>query len=184
MECGMECASVIGTGSVMQTNLSSFLEDQHRAALRLLEALMATTERAVKTRTQLLEKLEGELYHHMLLEEEIVYPALETAVERKQDLRPSHIARAEHDAMKAMLKELGTADPASLGFSAKLKVLKDLIEQHVAHEEASVFPLIVQVFTPAEVNLLVRRVFERHDELEARRAWSEDALVLAFAAPN
>jgi len=168
----------------MHTNLCSFLVNQHHTAFRLLDALIATTERAVKTRTQLLQKLEGELYHHMLLEEEIVYPALEAAAERQQDRRPSQVARAEHDVMKAMLKELGRADPTSPGFSAKLKVLKELIERHVAYEEASLFPLIPQLFTPAEVSLLVDRVFERHDELEARRAWSEDALVMAFAAPD
>jgi len=158
--------------------------NQHHTAFRLLDALIATTERAVQTRTQLLQKLEGELYHHMLLEEEIVYPALEAAAERQQDRRPSQVARAEHDVMKAMLKELGSAEPTSPGFSAKLKVLKELIERHVAYEEASLFPLIPQLFTPAEVSLLVDRVFERRDELQARRAWSEDALDMAFAAPD
>lgn len=166
----------------MPANLSAFLESQHHAALQLLDALIATTERAVKTRTLLLEKLEGELYHHMLLEEEIIYPALETGAERKQDLWLSHLARAEHNAIKAMLKELGSTDPAAAGFRSKLRLLKELIERHVAHEEATVLPLILQVFTSSEVNLLVRRVLERHDELEARRAWSEDALVTAFAA--
>ena len=168
----------------MHTHLSTFLVNQHHGAFRLLDALIATTERAVKTRTRLLQKLEGELYHHMLLEEEIVYPALETVAERQQERRPSQVARAEHDGMKAMLKELGRANPAAPGFSRKLKVLKKLMERHVAYEEASLYPLVPQLFTPAEVTMLVHRVFERHDELEARRAWSEDALITAFAAPD
>jgi iron-sulfur cluster repair protein YtfE (RIC family) len=168
----------------MPVHLSSFLESQHHAALQLIDALVAKPERTVKTRTELLEKLEGELYHHMLLEEEIVYPALETRAERQHDLWLAHLARAEHDAIKATLKVLAATDPAAQGFEGKLKTVKALVEQHIAHEETSVFPLIQQIFSPAEVNLLGRRVLDRHEELEARRAWSETALVTAFAAPS
>lgn len=162
--------------------LVSFLEDQHRSALRLLEALMATTERSIKTRRQRLEKLESELYHHMLLEEEIVYPALESAVDSKHGQRVYRAARGEHEVTKGLLKELGTIDPRSAEFARKAKVLRDSIEHHIAEEEATLFPLVRQVFADDELEALTRLLVKRHEELEAHRAWSEDAVVMAFAA--
>lgn len=164
--------------------LVSFLEGQHRSALRLLEALLATTERSVKTRRQRLEKLESELYHHMLLEEEIVYPAIESAVESKQDQRVYRAARGEHEVTKALLKELAGLDPASAEFRDKAKVLKDSVEHHIADEEATLFPLVQQVFAQDELDALTRLLIRRHEELEAHRAWSENAFVMAFSAPE
>lgn len=164
--------------------LVSFLEGQHRSALRLLEALGATSERSIKARRQRLEKLESELYHHMLLEEEIVYPALEAAVESKQDQRVYRAARGEHEVTKALLKELGGLDPASAQFAAKVQVLNDSVEHHIAEEEATLFPMIEQVFAHDELEALTRLLVRRHKELEARRAWSENALTLTFSAPE
>ena len=166
----------------MHPRLVSFLEDQHRSALRLLEALMATSERARKTRRQLVEKLESELYHHMLLEEEIFYPALEAAAQSKQALRVYRAAREEHEATKAMLKDLAATDPASPRFAEKVELLKRSVEQHVAEEEATLFAIVPQVFEPDELEAVTRVLVRRHRELEAHRAWSEDALGMAFSA--
>jgi iron-sulfur cluster repair protein YtfE (RIC family) len=150
----------------------------------LLEALMATTERSIKTRRQRLERLESELYHHMLLEEEIVYPALESAVESKHDQRVYRAARGEHEVTKALLKELGALDPRSTEFARKAKILKDSVEHHITEEEATLFPLVRQVFAQDELEALTRLLVKRHKELEAHRAWSEDAIVMAFSAPQ
>lgn len=164
--------------------LVSFLEGQHRSALRLLVALEAKSGRAIKARRQRLEKLESELYHHMLLEEEIVYPALESAVESKQDQRVYRAARGEHEVTKVLLKELAGLAPASAQFVGKVKVLKSSVEQHIAEEEATLFPMIEQVFAGDELEALTRLLMRRHKELEAHRAWSESALTLAFSAPQ
>ncbi len=164
--------------------LVSFLEEQHRSALRLLDALMATTERSIKTRRQRLEELESELYHHMLLEEEIVYPALEAAVDSKHGQRIYRAARGEHEVTKALLKELEALAPASVEFTRKVRVLKDSVEHHITEEEATLFPMVRQVFAQAELEALTRVLIRRHKELEAHRAWSEDALVMAFSAPE
>ncbi|HEU5074356.1 MAG TPA: hemerythrin domain-containing protein [Polyangiaceae bacterium] len=164
--------------------LVSFLQDQHRSVLRSLEALLTTKERAIKTRRQWFEKLESELYHHMLLEEEIIYPALESAAQTKQDLRAYRAARGEHEATKALLKELEGLDPASAEFSHKLKVLERSVAHHISDEEATLFPMVQQAFAPDELQALTRLLIRRHEELEAHRAWSEDALVMAFSAPH
>jgi iron-sulfur cluster repair protein YtfE (RIC family) len=166
----------------MHSRLVSFFQDQHRSALRLLDALLATTGRGVKTRGQLLEKLESELYHHMLLEEEIFYPALESAAESKRELRVYRAARDEHEATKSMLKDLGRTDPASAAFMEKVTRLKRSVEQHVTEEEATLFAIVPEVFAPDELEALTRVLLRRHRELEAHSAWSEDALVMAFSS--
>jgi len=168
----------------MHSRLVSFLVDQHRTALRLLEALMATSERATKSRRQLLDKLESELYHHMLLEEEIFYPALESAAESKRELRVYRAAREEHEATKSMLKDLGATHPAAPEFAEKVKLLKRSVEQHATEEEATLFSIVAQVFAADELEALTRILISRHRELEAHRAWSEDALAMAFSAPE
>jgi hypothetical protein len=168
----------------MHSRLVSFLVDQHRTALRLLEALVATSERATKSRRQLLEKLESELYHHMLLEEEIFYPALESAAENKRELRLYRAAREEHEATKSMLKDLGGTPPASPEFAKKVNLLKRSVEQHAAEEEATLYSIVPQVFAPDELEAVTRILIRRHRELEAHRAWSEDVLVMAFSAPE
>jgi len=168
----------------MHSKLISFLVDQHRTALRLLEALVATSERATKSRRQLLEKLESELYHHMLLEEEIFYPALESAAESKRELRVYRAAREEHEATKSMLKDLGATHPGSAEFAKKVKLLQRSVEQHAAEEEATLFAIVPQVFAPDELEAVTRILMRRHRELEAHRAWSEGALAMAFSAPE
>lgn len=164
--------------------LVAFLEGQHRSALQLLEALAATTDRSNETRRQRLEELESELYHHMLLEEEIVYPAFEDAVERQQDQRIYRDARAEHEVTKALLKELAGLSLDSAEFTLKLRALKDSVEHHVTEEEATLFPRVEQLFDDRELEALTRLLIRRHEELEAHRAWSEGALAMAFSAPD
>ncbi|CAN5823899.1 hypothetical protein BH20CHL5_BH20CHL5_02980 [soil metagenome] len=52
------------------------LTDDHAALKKLLEQGDQTTERGVKTRTELLQRIKTELTAHEVIEEEIFYPAL------------------------------------------------------------------------------------------------------------
>ena len=54
----------------------SLLKEDHDKVKKLLEDLDSTTERGVKTREQLFNKIKQELEIHEAIEEEIFYPAL------------------------------------------------------------------------------------------------------------
>ena len=55
-------------------NAIDLLKADHKVVKNLLAQLSETTERAIKTRTDLVGKLEMELTVHTALEEEILYP--------------------------------------------------------------------------------------------------------------
>ena len=55
-------------------NAIELLKQDHVTVKALLERLGSTTERGVKTRTELLQKIEIELLVHTTIEEQIFYP--------------------------------------------------------------------------------------------------------------
>ena len=60
-------------------NAIDLLKADHEKVKSILSQLSESTDRAVKKRTELLEKLELEVSIHTQLEEEILYPAYKAA---------------------------------------------------------------------------------------------------------
>ena len=54
-------------------NAITMLTEDHRAVTKLLDELEATTERGVKTRTELYDRIKQMLTVHEVIEEEIFY---------------------------------------------------------------------------------------------------------------
>ena len=155
----------------MSKDAVTLLTEQHESAKKLLDALAETTDRGVKTRGELLEKVAKELKHHMTIEEEIFYPAFKEAVERKKDKRLYYEAQEEHHAARSVLKDLLRADPASVAFGGKAKVLKELVDHHVEEEQSEMFPRAREAFTKPELVELAERMQTRMEALENGRAW-------------
>lgn len=155
----------------MSKSIITLLKEQHREAQKILEALVGTTDRGVKIRSELLVKLERELTHHMTLEEEIFYPCFKGAVDRKKDKRIFFEAKEEHRVAEKVLRDLLHADVASLAFGAKAKVLKELVEHHIEEEEKEMFPLAEQMMEKDELRELGDRAVKRQAELEGGKAW-------------
>jgi hemerythrin-like domain-containing protein len=155
----------------MSKNAIQLLTEQHKEARELLAELSKTTDRGVKTRTELLDKLRQALTGHMMIEEEIFYPAYKQAVDRKKDKRLYYEAQEEHRAAKHVLKDVLRADPASLAFGGKVKVLEELIEHHADEEEKDMFPLAREVLSKEELAVLGARMAERLEQINGGRAW-------------
>jgi iron-sulfur cluster repair protein YtfE (RIC family) len=79
------------------------LKQEHDKVKALFEELEETTERALKTRTQTLQKLQQELSVHMEFEEEHLYPRLE---EPEETHELALEAVEEHNAARTLLAEL------------------------------------------------------------------------------
>src|SRR5688572_22061299 len=131
----------------MALDAIALLKAQHKSARELLKALVATTDRGVKTRKELLAKIQSELSQHMAIEEEIFYPEFKRAVETKKDKRLYYEAQEEHKAAKKVLKDIVHADPATVAFGGKVKVLMELVEHHIEEEEQEMFPKAREAFS-------------------------------------
>jgi hemerythrin superfamily protein len=118
------------------TNAFAYLEEDHQLVAGLLEKLADTTENAIKTRADLFPQLKDALTLHALIEEKILYPALE---EVKATHEITMEAFEEHHVVKLLLAELDAGGQQSEEWTAKLTVLKENVEHHVKEEEGDMF---------------------------------------------
>jgi hemerythrin superfamily protein len=144
----------------------TFLTNDHKVVRAMLEELAATTKRAVKRRTELLQKIAAELEAHTQIEEEIFYPAFKEAGEKSDDDKMFFEAMEEHrTAGDLVLPDLLQTEVGSDQFSGRAKVLKELIDHHAKEEEKEMFPRARKLLGKAELNELGERLAARKAEL-------------------
>lgn len=139
---------------------TALLKKQHRE----VEALFGEVKKAKPARRrQLLETIATKLREHMVIEEQLFYPAVEAEVTTKkmQEMVPE--AYEEHHVVQLVLRELPQLDPSDERFEAKMTVLKELIEHHVEEEEQEMFPA-------AEKRLGSERLSALAEEMQAMLA--------------
>ena len=112
------------------------LETDHRRFEDLLKQGEETTARAVKGRTRLLKTLTAELNVHELIEEQVLYPALESHGQARDVVLEGY---QEHHVADVLLNELHELAKDDAQWGAKFKVLKESIEHHIAEEERVMF---------------------------------------------
>jgi len=147
-------------------NAVTMLEDEHVALKRLLRELDATTERAVKTRTELLSRVTDALLAHETIEEELFYPALKRHP-RAKDIVLEGIE--EHNVVDSLLGELTTLAVDDEKWGAKAGVMIENIEHHIEEEETDMFVKARQVFSPVELRELGEAMVARRAEVKATR---------------
>ncbi|MEH6566377.1 MAG: hemerythrin domain-containing protein [Halopseudomonas sp.] len=148
-------------------NAIELLKDDHKKVLKLLEEITNTTERAVKTRTDLLAKVQAELSVHTTLEEDIFYPAYKKAG-AKSEAKMYHEAVEEHRAVeKLVLPDLLKTDPGSVQFSGRMKVLKELLEHHIEEEEDEMFKEAKELLSKDQLEALGEQMAARQKQLKA-----------------
>ncbi|WP_313463619.1 hemerythrin domain-containing protein [Stutzerimonas nitrititolerans] len=155
-------------------NAIDMLIEDHERVKDLLTRLTESTERAVKTRTDLLQKLEMEVTIHTELEEQILYPAYKEAG-GKEELKMYHEAKEEHRAVDSLvLPDLKATDPSTVQFSGRVKVCKELLEHHIEEEESEMFPQARELFDEARLEEMGEQMTQLRNrlkkELSAARA--------------
>jgi hemerythrin-like domain-containing protein len=152
----------------MPQSAIELLKTDHQKVQDLLEQLAGTTERAKKTRAELLQKIESELSVHTRLEEEIFYPAFRET-DGKEHRKMYFEATEEHRAVeKLVLPDLKDTDPATDEFAGRVKVLKELLQHHISDEENEMFPEAEETLGSEQLEELGRRMEERRKELRGR----------------
>ena len=114
------------------------LTSDHEKVKKILEQMERTSPKAAKRRETLLEHLSENLLPHMYAEEEFFYQIL---LDESSDKEVAYQALEEHRAAKAVLADLEVAPSDDPRWSARLKVLKELVEHHIEEEETTVFDL-------------------------------------------
>lgn len=121
-------------------NAIDLLIQDHKLVKKLLEDLSSTTERAVKKRAELLQRIEQELRIHTTLEEEILYPAIKEAG-GKEEAKMYYEAKEEHRTVDSLvLPDLLDTETGTIEFAGRVKVMKELLEHHIEEEESELFP--------------------------------------------
>ena len=136
----------------------ALLKEDHDKVKRLLTELESTTERGVKTRSELFATIKGELTVHEIIEEEIFYPELKAHPKARDIVLEGY---EEHHVVDLVMGELERLDVEDESWGAKAKVMKENVEHHMEEEEGDMFRKARQAFDKAELEDLGRRMAER-----------------------
>jgi hemerythrin superfamily protein len=144
----------------------TLLEQDHQKVKKLLGEIEKTTERGVKKREELFNKLVDELTIHEKIEERIFYPAVKERATTKQLEELVTESYEEHhfvDTVKAEIEDT----PFDAGeWAAKFKVMMENISHHAfEEEEGKMFPKVRRVFKKDELEALGTRMEELKTEL-------------------
>lgn len=148
------------TPSPLKFDAIAVLEHDHATLRSLLDHLVHATKKSM--RKELLKRIEHEIIIHTQIEEEIFYPSFKEAADAKKDLKIFFEAHEEHHIADVVLSEIKDTKVKSDEFSAKAKVLKDLIEHHAEEEETEMFPR-------ARTLIEEERLFQLGQDLQQRK---------------
>jgi len=135
----------------MARDILKTLKSEHDALRKLFKEMEDTTDRAVKTRQELLEKIEANLLPHAKWEEEVFYPEFADRADR-DGLKTHAEAVQEHRAVElVVLPDLKSNEPDTPQFAGSAKVLGELIDHHAREEETTMFDMARKLFSAEEL---------------------------------
>ncbi len=142
-------------------DIYEILHTDHVNALGLLAKLHASHPGAA--RKELLTSVIDQLTAHTLAEEEILYDRL---LDRARELTLE--AKEEHFLVTRLLEELATMRLEDERFTAKVKVLSDVLEHHVRVEEADLWAAAKASFDPIIAQNFAGEFIVLRDKLSKR----------------
>jgi len=142
---------------------TKLLKKQHREVEALFKRIGKTKE--ASERRRLMDEISAKLTMHTKLEEEIFYPAVREVPTKKAEEMVLE-AYEEHHVVKLVLAELPRVDPEDERFEAKMTVLKEMVEHHVAEEEDEMFKLADKI-DEDELETLGERMTQEAERAEA-----------------
>ena len=145
------------------SNAIELLKEDHRKVKKLLEQGDETTQNAVKTRTEVLEKIKAEMQVHEAIEEEIFYPALQQHEKAKDIVLEGY---EEHHVVDVILAELDDVSVEDERWAAKFSVMKENVEHHIEEEEDDMFKKAKQIFSDDELSELGERMEAKKKQLQ------------------
>jgi hemerythrin-like domain-containing protein len=134
----------------MPRDILKTLSDEHDEIRGLFEKLNDTTDRAAKTRTELLARIDEGLLPHAKWEEKVFYPAFAARAER-DGLKTHAEAVEEHRAVEeTVMPDVHDADVTTPQFAGRAKVFGEFVDHHAKEEEKTMFKMARQMFSAEE----------------------------------
>jgi hemerythrin-like domain-containing protein len=129
----------------------ALLKKDHDQVKKMLKDLDDTTDRAIKTRQDLFERLKFSLTVHEQMEEAVLYPALKEYAETKEIVLEAY---EEHDVVDTILGELEQTPFDDETWHAKLTVMRENLLHHIQEEEDEMFGQVRRLFDKATLESL------------------------------
>ncbi|QSX75208.1 hemerythrin domain-containing protein [Lysobacter arenosi] len=135
----------------MTRDILKTLKTEHDELRGLFAELKETTDRGVKKREGLLEKIEEALIPHAKWEEKVFYPAFKERADR-EGLQTLAEAISEHHAVEnSVIPEVHAADPSTPEFAGRTKVFGEFVDHHAKEEEKTMFKMAREMFSANEL---------------------------------
>ena len=134
----------------MPRDILKTLKQEHDMLRDLFQEMNSTTDRASKTRTDLLRKIDENLLPHAKWEEQVFYPAFAERADR-EGLKTHAEALEEHRAVEeTVMPDVHGADVATPEFAGRTKVFGEQIDHHAKEEEKTMFKMARELFSAEE----------------------------------
>ena len=134
----------------MARDILKTLSEEHDKLRKLFDEIKGTTDRAEKTREQLLETIEQNLLPHAKWEEQVFYPAFKERADR-DGLQTLAEAYSEHHAVEnSVIPEVHAADVQTPEFAGRVKVFAEFVDHHAKEEEKTMFKMAREMFSAEE----------------------------------
>ena len=130
------------------------LAAEHKAVLKIFDAIEATQTRAVTRRTMLLAQLKHALAKHAIEEENVIYPALRDA---GHDEAAQALVR-DHGDVKHYLYDLENMPKNAPDFLETVQAFRAEIERHMRDEEEREFPALKALLSDDANQRLTRQM--------------------------
>ena len=133
-------------------NILKTLATEHSALRDLFAQMEKTTDRAAKSRAELLNKIEKSLLPHAKWEEAVFYPAFKARADR-DGLKTHAEAICEHAAVEeTAIPRVKAAEFATPQFAGRVKVFGELVDHHAGEEEKTMFKMAKKMFSADELS--------------------------------
>ncbi len=134
----------------MARDILKTLKAEHDELRALFKQMEETTDRAKKTRADLLVEIEANLLPHAKWEELVFYPAFLERADR--DGKKTHAeAVQEHRAVElTVLPDLMSKPTDTPDFAGSAKVLGEFVDHHASEEESTMFKTARTLFSAEE----------------------------------
>jgi hemerythrin superfamily protein len=153
------------TRSTSHQDAIKVLTDDHRAVEKLFDAFKKAQKDDLDARAALVRRACEELTVHAMIEEELLYPAAQEALD--EDDRPDvEEAYVEHFLVKVLIDKFTKLRPGEAGFDATFKVMSEMVRHHIEEEESDLFPKLRK--SGADLEALGRKLMRRKEQLESK----------------
>jgi hemerythrin-like domain-containing protein len=147
-------------------NAVDLLERDHDRILRLLAELDGT--RSPEERARLYDLSEELLQSHSAIEEDYFYPAVRYAADSREGDEIYIKSREEHKLVDVVMPHLRLVNNRSDVFTAKVRLVRQLVEHHIEEERQYLLPLAREVLHPDHLDELGARMQRSSRLLEGR----------------